>query len=250
MDLGDSKAEKRLTLPAPFASFNACDALLAIHPDYDPQTEASAKAGGRVRADKAFVFRTSGRALLAVTRYMGPDAEQSMMCGCCSAEARVALLEARGGRLALVADADQPIEHGGINDGISLAAAQLAIRQGEELLTFDAAHACGTSPGRHYLHAFRLQGSELRQVLRHRASASGMDVNANLVRVAATPTPRKGKGEFFDIVLSWTRAPCPFDDAAGDYVCKAPAPIGTEILRFDGRTYRLAGAPLRLELFD
>jgi hypothetical protein len=77
-----------------------------------------------------------------------------------------------------------------------------------------------------------------------------MGVDANLVRVAAAPAPRKGKGEFFVIVFSLTRAPCPFDYAAGDYVCKAAVPVGTEPLRFDGRTYRLAGAPLRLELFD
>jgi hypothetical protein len=252
MDLSEDTAEKRLALPAPFANFDACDVLAAIHPDYDPQTEASAKAGGRVRADKAFVFvlRTSGRELLVVTRYIGADAEQGMLCGCCSAKAHVALLEARGGRLALVADADQPIEHGGLNDGVTLASTQLAIRDGEELLTLDASHSCGTSPGRHYLHAFRLQGSELRQVLHHRASASGMGVDANLVRVAAAPAPRKGKGDLFDIAFPWTRAPCPFDDAAGDYVCKAPTPIGTEVLRFDGRAYRLIGPRLRLELFD
>ncbi len=62
--------------------------------------------------------------------------------------------------------------------------------------------------------------------------------------------PRKGKGDLVDLAFSWTRAPCPYDDSAGHYVCKAGKPIGTELLRFDGRTYRLAGPRVRVELFD
>jgi hypothetical protein len=248
-DLG-SEADRRLVLPAPFAGFDACDVLSALYPDYDRQTERSASAGGAVRADKAFLFRTRGRELLAVTRYAGADAEQGMLCGCCSAKALVALLEAQGGRLARVAEGDQPVDHGGLNDGVTLAATQLPVREGEELLTLDAAHSCGTSPGRHFVHGFRLQGSELRRVLSWRTAASGMGPGADLVSVTATPVPRKGKGDLFDLAFPWTRAPCPFDEGAGDYVCKGGKPIGTELLRFDGTTYRLAGARAHVDFFD
>jgi len=113
-----------------------------------------------------------------------------------------------------------------------------------------AAAGCGTSPGRHYLHGFRLEGAELRQVLSWRVAASGMGPSADLVSVTATPSARKGEGEFLDLTFAWTRANCPFDEGAGHYVCKDRKPIGAELLRFDGRTYRLAGARVHVDFFD
>ncbi len=241
--------EKHLSLPAPFASYSACEVLAAIYPDYDLATERSAAVGGTVRADRAALVRYPEGLRIAVLTYQGEEAEQEMLCGGCSASARVALLAESAGRLAVVARGTETIDHGGYENSLQFAA-PIAVSEGESLLLLDALHSGGTAPGRHVLHGFRLVGPELRRVLRWRSAAAGLGAGENRVEVSAIPTPTRGPKPLADLDFPWRRAVCLFDQKAGDFVCPAAKAIGTEKLRFDGQTYRLTGARVRVDFFD
>jgi hypothetical protein len=241
-----------LALPAQLA-IDACAALTAIFPDYDAQPQSSVVAGGTVRAGDGFSVMLDGRAVLALPYYTGEIAEEMFLCGCCTAKAGLALLDVVDGKVSLIAKASKPVEHAGLGTGLKPSSAQLVFDDKESLITLETAHTCGTAPLRRYLHAFRVANGKLAEVLDWRVGARGTTGVADISEVTATvtnaPATSASKGPR-ELVFTWQRALCPFDDKAGDYLCGQPTPAGSERLHFNGNRYVLNGPRAKLEHFD
>lgn len=243
--------QAKLALPASYAPLDACDALTSVFSDYDPTTESAASAGGAVRGHRAFEVTLGGRSLLVLSFYTGTAAEEGLLCGCCEAAAQVAVFERARGALPLVARTKTPIPHGGLGTGVSLFPTSLELDGSEGLLVLEAGTTCGNAPLRRVVHGFRVDGTALTPVLTWRVGARGVGASGlDVVEVNAAVRNEPRKDGPNDVVFAWSRAPCPFDDAAGSYVCKPGVPQGSERLRFDGKTYKLQGPRARLELLD
>jgi hypothetical protein len=243
-----------------------CDALSAVFNDYDSASESSATAGGTVRAGESFPVEHAARTLWVVPYYTGTSAEESFLCGCCEAAANLALLTASQGKLVVAAKTTQPIEHRGMGTGITSSPLKLALDERRELVLVESAHTCGNAPLRRYLHGLVLDGDKLGgarsaggepsppwqlvEVLDWRVGARGSTAGADVSELTATVTTQAGPGPERDLVFTWSRKLCPFDEQAGEYVCGSPKPAGTERLRWSGTDYERRGPEAKLEHFS
>ena len=234
-----------LKLPAA-AGATACEALEALVPDYDAATESS-KKDGTVRADEGFSVEVAGRSVWALPYYVGKEAEELFLCGCCEAHAKLALFEVVDGKVAVVARATAPISHAGLGTGLRPSPFKLKLDINRELVLVESANTCGTAPLRKVLHGFTAAQGVLKPVLSWRVGARGSTRVADISEVSAVVSNEEQPGGAFDLLFSWRRADCPFDDKAGEYVCAQPQPYGTERLRFDGSSYKLRGPEAKLE---
>ena len=235
-----------LVTPPPSFGRTACEALRAVVPDYEADTESSPTVGA-VRAGQGFAVEVAGRSVWALPYYVGKDAEESFLCGCCEAKANLALVAVASGAVEVVAKAAAPIPHAGLGTELEPSSLRLKLDDKRELVLLQSEFTCGTAPLRRVLHGFTLDGKKLTPVLEWFVGARGSTGVADVSEVSATVTNAERAGGPFDLVFTWTRSLCPFDDKAGEYVCGNGKPSGTELLRFDGSSYKLSGPRAKLE---
>ncbi len=227
-----------------------CDAISTLFSDYDASSETSVAAGGALRAGGSFMVTLGGRTLVALPHYTGEIAKESFLCGCCEAKASLALLELSAGKLVVVAKTLKPIAHAGLGTGLTASPLKLRLDDTRELVLVESAHTCGTAPLRRILHGLEVDGQKLVPRLEWRVGARGSTGQADVSEVTATVTNEPGPGVAFDLVFAWSRALCPFDQQAGEYVCGPPKPTGSERLRWSGSVYKLHGPEAKLEHFN
>lgn len=231
------KVEEALHFPAPFAAFTLCDVLGAIFPDFQRSNERSVAAGGTVRIDRASRWDTSGRSFLAVTYYVGEDAEIGMICGGCRVDPKIAVLERRGNAISLVARGSVPgwDPFGLFNGRAEFAPTPFAFQANETLLALQTPWSYGMMGSTIRLDLFRLDGANLHLIFEGRLKWLAAEGGPEDDMVTATITPQPRSTGPNDILVKFVEARCHIEPT---YTCEPGTPRGSQRWRFHGQEYK------------
>jgi hypothetical protein len=244
-------------LPAPYGGFTACDVLGAIFPDFDPATGKSTSDDQPVRVDGAETWVVGGRTLLAVTYYVGADADSTFICGGCRVTPHVAIVE-RGGsgrgsdRLALVANGPDPWHPDDSMLALFYGRAELVDDPelaSRSLLGVRVPWSHGTPGDRAVLTLYALDAGRLHVVFEQDWywHARGLSEKDDHVDTTMRFLPRPGARD--DILLRMTESRCEYPSNADDaqLVCSEGKTVGNARYRFKGDRYqRVSGTTMPL----
>jgi hypothetical protein len=236
-------------VPSPYDTFTPCDLLRAIHSDYDPKTGQSAAAGGTQAIDVTTTWSVSGRTLLAVLYYSGPDAEMDMVYGQVRVAVHVAVLEKQDGKLVLVGKPKDPWRPEEKPDEIialfngraEFDPTDYFFMPGERMLAIKTPWSMGMSGYWDHLTLYRLADNSIDQVFEHElqttGTASGLP-DRDIVRSEISFHAQEGKPNEIRIVN--TEEMCKIDyDAPGEpTVCQKATIVGKEKWQFKRREYK------------
>lgn len=237
------REENPLQFPEPFAAFTPCDVIAAMFPDFEPAHERSSSAGGTVRLDRARRWDSAGRVLLAVTYYVGEDADTENLCGGCRVNPQLAIFERNGTAVSLVARTTIPgwDPYGLFNGQADFDSGSFRFEGDESLLGMRTPWSYGMMGHTIWLDVYRLNGGSLSLVYRDRvewAASSGTDEDDDFVMATVTQQ-RRHKGPD-DILVKVVEAACHWKTKK---VCQHATPKGTQRWRFNGTKYAQVEGP-------
>jgi hypothetical protein len=242
-------------LPSPYDAFTACDVLGAIFPDFDRATGKSTSTDQSLRVDQARTWAVGDRPLLAVTYYVGADADSTFICGGCRVTPHVAIVErASGGsnRLTLVANGPDPWHPDDSELALFDGRAELVDDPdlaSRSLLGVQVPWSHGTPGDRAVLMLYALDAGGLHVVFDQDWfwHARGMGEKDDHVDTTMRFVPRPGAVD--DVLLRMTESRCDYVPAGDDarLVCGKGTTVGSARYRFEGGRYkRVSGVTMPL----